>query len=74
MRVTIEFEHDDPGYKALLHSQEMASVITGFDNYLRNLLKYHDENLTQEAYDALQEAREQLRRLVADEGIVWIWE
>ena len=74
MRVTIEFESDDPGYKALLHAQEMMNVIVGFDNHLRNELKYHDEKYTQEAYDALQEAREHLRRLVADEGIVWIWE
>lgn len=42
------------------------NVLWYFDQYLREQTKYLSDNMSQETYDALQDSREKLRELMAE--------
>jgi hypothetical protein len=47
---------------------DMAICLSDIDQYLRNQTKYNEE-LTQEAYDALDKARDEFYRILNERGI-----
>ena len=47
---------------------DMSVVLHEFDQYLRGRLKYED-NITDDAYNALQDARDKLWEMAKDGGI-----
>lgn len=64
MKAILEFNLDEPedrlDHLRAVKSLNIVSVLWEFDMYLRSQLKYNDENLTNEAYEALEKAREKL--------------
>lgn len=58
-------------HKRCVMSQALVFAISDFDDYLRDLSKYREEYLeTKSAYDMVEEAREKLRELMFDRGVI----
>ena len=68
-KVTVEFdsveEIDDMEW--CLNGRKWWSVAFDLDQYFRSRMKY--EELTEEAYNAVEQAREKLRELMQEEGL-----
>ena len=75
MKAILEFnldEHDDiQAHLRAVKSLDMALALCDMDGYLRNQMKYgnKDTELSDDAYKALEEAREQLREFMSSRGI-----
>ena len=61
-------EDDKNAYQRVNKALDMALVLWDFDQYLRSQLKYN-ENLTSEAYDALEKTRERLNDLMQEHNV-----
>jgi hypothetical protein len=63
-KAILEFDLNEPydvqAHKRAVKSLDLTSALWDMDQYLRQQLKYNDEYLTAEAYDALEKAREKL--------------
>ena len=72
MKATLEFDMNDlddvKSHKRMILSDDIVFCIWQFDQYLRGQIKYN-EDLTQEAHDALEDAREKLHELLNDKSI-----
>lgn len=72
MKAILEFDLNDVddsiGHKRAILANEMISVIWSMDQYLRTQLKYN-ENLIQEQYDVLQEARDFLNEKMIERNL-----
>jgi hypothetical protein len=63
-------DHDDcTAHKRAVKSLDLALCLFDLDQHLRSQLKYHDEALTQEAWDALDQAREKLYSIMNERGV-----
>ena len=73
MKAILEFNLDEPeeriDHLRAVKSLNIMSVLWEFDMYLRSQLKYNDENLTNEAYEALDKAREKLYEVMNDQHV-----
>jgi CRISPR/Cas system CSM-associated protein Csm5 (group 7 of RAMP superfamily) len=73
MKAILEFNLDEPEDRSdhlrAVKSLNIVSVIWEFDMYLRSQLKYNDENLTNEAYEALDKAREKLYEIMSSQHV-----
>lgn len=72
-KAILEFDLDEPGdvdfHKRCIKSLDLVLVLDEIDKYLRTQLKYNEDGLTQEAYDALEKAREEFYRLLNERNI-----
>jgi hypothetical protein len=73
MKAILEFNLDEPEDRSdhlrAVKSSNIMSVLWEFDMYLRSQLKYNDSNLTNEAYEALDKAREKLYEVMNDQHV-----
>ena len=70
MKAILEFNlpEDQHEYNLVNKAVDMCVVLHEFDQYLRGILKY-EENITDDAYNALQDARDKLWEMAKDGGI-----
>jgi hypothetical protein len=70
MKAILEFNlpEDQHEYNLVNKAVDMSVVLHEFDQYLRGILKY-EENITDDAYNALQDARDKLWEMAKDGGI-----
>jgi hypothetical protein len=70
MKVKIIFNlpEDSHEYNLVNKAVDMSVVLHEYDQYLRGRLKY-EENITDDAYKAVEEAREKLWEMCRDGGI-----
>jgi len=70
MKAILEFNlpEDAHEYDLMNKAVDMSVVLHEFDQYLRGRLKYED-NISVEAYDAIEEARHKLWEMAKDGGI-----
>jgi hypothetical protein len=70
MKAILEFNlpEDQYEYNLVNKAADMSVVLHEFDRYLRGRLKYED-NITDDAYNAVEEAREKLWEMCRDGGI-----
>lgn len=72
MRAILEFdldkEEDVVRHKTCVQAAELVYALWDIDQYLRKETKYN-ESLTEEAYDALDKAREQLYSILNSKNI-----
>ena len=61
--------YDKDHLKKMMNVDAYVSVLFDFDQYLRTILKYGDEGLSDETVTKLQEARDKLWELCREEGI-----
>lgn len=66
MKATLEFEipEDEYFFKLAVVSREMSLVLSNFDEYLRQRIKYQDN--TEEIGDCLQCVRDKFNELLRD--------
>ncbi len=71
-KVTIEFDsiEDKEEMEMCLNALKWYSLAWDLDQYLRGRLKYED-NLTEDAYKALDEARDKLHELLRENGLTF---
>jgi hypothetical protein len=73
MKAILEFNLDEPEERTdhlrAVKSLNIMSVLWEFDMYLRSQLKYNEDNLTNEAYEALDKAREKLYEVMNDQHV-----
>jgi hypothetical protein len=73
MKAVLEFNLDEPEERTdhlrAVKSLNIMSVLWEFDMYLRSQLKYNEDNLTNEAYEALDKAREKLYEVMNDQHV-----
>jgi hypothetical protein len=73
MKAILEFNLDEPEDRSdhlrAVKSLNIMSVLWEFDMYLRSQLKYNDENLTSEAYEALEKVREKLYDIMSSNHV-----
>lgn len=69
-KVIIEFDsiEDKHEMEMCLNGMKWYSLAWSFDQYLRGRLKYED-NLPEDAYKALDEARDKLYELLREDGL-----
>lgn len=71
-KAILEFDLGDPDdrstHERMLKSLDLSLVLWNFDQYLRGKLK-HDSTLSDDAYSALEEAREKLYSLLQDSNL-----
>jgi hypothetical protein len=72
MKAILEFDLNEPDdqtshLRAIL-ALDMAICLWDIDQYLRSQTKYNEE-LTQEAHDALDKARDEFYRILNERGI-----
>lgn len=64
MKATLNFDLDDIDdqrrFEQCNNATKMSIMIFEFDQYLRGKIKHNDTNLTGDAIDALEDAREML--------------
>jgi hypothetical protein len=72
-KAILEFNLDEPEERTdhlrAVKSLNIMSVLWEFDMYLRSQLKYNEDNLTNEAYEALDKAREKLYEVMNDQHV-----
>jgi hypothetical protein len=70
MRAILEFNlpEDQHEYNLVNKAVDMSVILHEFDQYLRGRLKYED-NITNDAYNAVEEAREKLWEMCRDGGV-----
>jgi hypothetical protein len=68
-KVTIEFNSIDEQHELELciNASKWYSIVWDYSEYLRTKLKY--DELSDDAYKAIEEAREKLHELLNDEGL-----
>lgn len=73
MKATFEFDFNEPedirDHKRMTQSLNILMCLTDYDQYLRNQLKYNDENLSDLEYKALEEARGKLWEIIREYSI-----
>jgi hypothetical protein len=73
MKAILEFNLDEPEERTdhlrAVKSLNIMSVLWEFDMYLRSQLKYNEDNLTNEAYEALDKAREKLYEVMNNQHV-----
>lgn len=71
-KVTIEFDsiEDKDEMDMCLNGSKWYSLAWDLDQYLRGRLKYED-NLPENAYKALDEARKKLYKLLREDGLTF---
>jgi hypothetical protein len=73
MKAILEFNLDEPEERTdhlrAVKSLNIISALWEFDMYLRSQLKYNEDNLTNEAYEALDKAREKLYEVMNDQHV-----
>jgi len=68
-KVTIEFNTIDEQHELELciNASKWYSIVSDYSEYLRTKIKYGE--LSDDAYKAIEEAREKLHELLNDEGL-----
>lgn len=73
MKAILEFDFNEPddmqAHKRAVKALDMALVLWDVDKYFRSQLKYNEEGLTEEAYAALEKAREKFYEILNDHNI-----
>jgi hypothetical protein len=67
-KAILEFNLPEDNQEFLLATKGIKfwDVLWSFDQYLREKTKYQSDNMSQETYDALEDSREKLRELMAE--------
>jgi hypothetical protein len=67
-KAILEFNlpEDNQEFQLATKGIKFWDVLWNFDQYLREKTKYQSDNMSQETYDALQDSREKLRELMAE--------
>ena len=72
-QATLQYNLNDPddcsAHKRAVKSLDMALCLYDLDQHLRSQLKYNDEKMTQETWDALDEIREKLHSIMNERGV-----
>jgi hypothetical protein len=68
VKMIYHLPEDAHEYNLVNKAVDMSVVLHEFDQYLRGRLKY-EENITDDAYNALQDARDKLWEMAKDGGI-----
>jgi hypothetical protein len=68
-KVTIEFNsiEDQHELELCINASKWYSIVSDYSEYLRTKIKY--DELSDDAYKAIEEAREKLHELLNDEGL-----
>jgi hypothetical protein len=68
-KVTIEFNtiEDQHELELCINAGKWYNIVSDYSEYLRTKLKY--DELSDDAYKAIEEAREKLHELLNDEGL-----
>jgi hypothetical protein len=68
-KVTIEFNtiEDQHELELCINASKWYSIVSDYSEYLRTKIKYGE--LSDDAYKAIEEAREKLHELLNDEGL-----
>jgi len=73
MKGILEFnldEHaDETAYLRAVKATKLAVALWDMDQYLRKHTKYAPDSMPSEVYDALQEARDELHRIMSHHSI-----
>jgi hypothetical protein len=73
MKGTLEFNLDDSAdeaaYIRAIKATKLAVALWDMDQYLRSQTKYAPDSMPSEVYDALQEARDELYRIMSQHSI-----
>ena len=73
MKATLEFDLDDSvdetAHLRAIKSTKLAVALWDMDQYLRSQTKYAPDSMPLEVYDALQEARDELYRIMSQHSI-----
>jgi hypothetical protein len=60
---------DEAAYIRAIKATKLAVALWDMDQYLRSQTKYAPDSTSQEVYDALQEARDELYRIMSNHSI-----
>ena len=71
MKATIEFNlpEEDNDFRRYAAADDMASVLWDIDQWLRGKIKYPPEDIKDGAYEAYDETREELSRLMGEHDV-----
>jgi len=73
MKAILEFDLNEPddvtAHKRAVKSLDMAIALWDIEQYLRSHTKYAPDSMPQEAYDALEKAREKFYEILNDHNI-----
>lgn len=73
MKAILKFDLNEPddihAHKRAVKALDMALVLWDIDQYFRSQLKYNEEGLTEEAYAALEKAREKFYEVLGDHNV-----
>ena len=71
MKAILEFNlpEDNQEFELATKGIKFWSVLWEYDQYLRSNTKYAPDSVSQETYDALQEAREKLSELMSENNL-----
>lgn len=58
---------EESDFRAAVHGRDAKLVLWSFDMYLRNRLKHGE--LPMDVHEALQQARDELRSMLAEHGV-----
>jgi len=70
-KVTIEFDTNEEreDMESAINGWKWKMLVWDLDQHLRSELKYNADNLTEEAYKALEKFREKLHELKSESGL-----
>jgi len=73
MKAILEFDlHEEKiEFETAVNGHKWACVCWEIDQYLRAQTKYASDSQTQEVYDALESAREELRSFMMQKGVIF---
>jgi hypothetical protein len=73
MKGTLEFNLDDQedevAYMRCVKAKNLAIALWDIDQYLRTSIKHAPDSMSKEVYDALQETRDELYRIMSHHSI-----
>jgi hypothetical protein len=72
-KAILEFDLNEPediqAHKRAVKAVDLSLALWDIEQYLRGQLKYNDENLTSEAYDALDKAKDKFYEILDEYNI-----
>jgi hypothetical protein len=75
MKAILEFNFDDPesddrvNFQDCIDGVKWKLLVWELDQELRSKTKYAPDNVSEDTYEAYEEIREMLRRLINDDGL-----
>ena len=65
----LDDQEDEVAYMRCVKAKDMALVLWDIDHYLRDQTKHAPDSIPPEVYDALQETRDELYRIMSHHSI-----